>query len=125
MYGNVEVRFKKDKVIATWTAGDSLGEQYQPTLVSDPKSCSFGRMSRAPKTRNIDVSNYTDFEGKYISRYLELQYHGQLTPDCVESLTYPYDLLDARKSNELATAKKWKAIGARIFYIKNGQLEEL
>ena len=40
-YGNVEVRFKKDKVIATWTAGDSLDRQYQPSLVSDPRSCSF------------------------------------------------------------------------------------
>ncbi len=118
-YGNVEVRFKKDKVIATWTAGDSLRCKYQPSLVSDPRSCSFDNLYRTPDSGNIQTDNLVEFKKDHISNYLELQFHGDLTVDCVESLTYPYDLTESRYSNHLAIAKKWKAAGAKIYYIAN------
>lgn len=124
-YGNVEVRFKKSKVIATWTAGDSLGEIYQPSLVSDPRSCSFDKLSRTPKSASIQVKDLAQFKRDHISGYLELQYHGDLTIDCVESLTFPYDLKDSSRSKYLAIAKKWKAAGAKIYYVVNGALYQL
>lgn len=124
-YGNVEVRFKKDKVIATWTAGDSLGEQYQPSLVSDPRSCSFDDMSRTPTSASIQTSDLAQFKRDHISSYLELQYHGDLTVDCVESLTFPYDLKDPSRSRYLSVAQKWKARGVKIYYIVNGTLYQL
>lgn len=124
-YGNVEVRFKKDKVIATWTAGDSLGCTYQPSLVSDPRSCSFDDLYKTPNSGNIQTDDLVKFKRDHISRYLELQFHGDLTVDCVESLTYPYDLTESRYSRHLAIAKKWKAAGAKIYYIANGKLCQL
>ena len=114
---------------ATWTAGDSLGGEYQPSLVSDPRSCSFDDLSITPTKSSIKVENFTDFRKQHISRYLELQYHGDLTVDCVESLAFPYDLknnADTRNIIALPIAEKWKAKGVKVYYIdKNFQLKEL
>lgn len=124
-YGNVEVRFKKNKVIATWTAGDSLGCTYQPSLVCDPRSCSFDDLYKTPDNGNVQTDDLVKFKRDHISSYLELQYHGDLTVDCVESLTYPYDLMESRYSKHLAIAKKWKAAGVKVFYIAKGNLCQL
>lgn len=124
-YGNVEVRFKKDKVIATWTAGDSLGVRYQPSLVSDPKACSYDDFYNTPTSSNIQTANLVEFKKKHISTYLELQYHGQLTVDCIESITYPYDILDGSHDNFLKVAKEFKKKGASIYYIKGNALYKL
>lgn len=121
MYGNVEVRFKKDKVLATWTAGDSLARKYQPSLVTDPRSCSFDDILRTAIDAS-DANNFSDFRNYYARGYFELQYHGDLTVDCVDSLTFPYDLL---KSKYLDIAKRWKKLGAKIYYISDGKLSEL
>lgn len=124
-YGNVEVRFKKDKVVATWTAGDSLGVRYQPSLVSDPKACSYDDFYNTPTSKNIQTANLVEFKKKHISTYLELQYHGQLTIDCIESITYPYDILDGSHDNFLKIAREFKKKGASIYYIKGNALYEL
>lgn len=124
-YGNVEVRFKKDKVVATWTAGDSLGVRYQPSLVSDPKACSYDDFYNTPTSSNIQTANLVEFKKKHISTYLELQYHGQLTVDCIESITYPYDILDGSHDNFLKVAKEFKKRGASIYYIKGNALYKL
>ena len=124
-YGNVEIRFKKDKVIATWTAGDSLSERFQPTLVSDPKSCSFDNLYNTPDNDAIQTHDLAKFKRDHISSYLELQYHGDLTIDCVESLTFPYDLKDPSRSQFLKVAEKWKAAGAKIYYIVSDTLYQL
>lgn len=124
-YGNVEVRFKKDKVVATWTAGDSLGVRYQPSLVSDPKACSYGDFYNTPTSRNIQTTNLVEFKKQHISTYLELQYHGQLTVDCIESITYPYDILDGLHNKFLKIAKEFKKKGATIYYVKGNALYEL
>lgn len=124
-YGNVEVRFKKDKVVATWTAGDSLGVRYQPSLVSDPKACSYDDFYNTPTSSNIQTANLVEFKKKHISTYLELQYHGQLTVDCIESITYPYDILDGSHNNFLKVAKEFKKKGASIYYIKGNALYKL
>lgn len=71
-YGNVEVRFKKDKVVATWTAGDSLGVRYQPSLVSDPKACSYDDFYNTPTSSNIQTANLVEFKRstyQHISSY--------------------------------------------------------
>lgn len=124
-YGNVEVRLKKDKVVATWTAGDSLGVRYQPSLVSDPKACSYDDFYNTPTSSNIQTANLVEFKKKHISTYLELQYHGQLTVDCIESITYPYDILDGSHDNFLKVAKEFKKKGASIYYIKGNALYKL
>ncbi|MGM9818733.1 MAG: hypothetical protein ACI30B_07120 [Paludibacteraceae bacterium] len=120
-YGNVQIRFKKGRVLATWTPCDSLGLRSQPTLCSDPKSCSYDDMNNYPK----DMTNVESFETwrkKHIYSYLELQYHGKLTPDCVESITFPYDITTSRYYN---VALRWQKAGATIYYIKDGKLFRL
>ena len=117
-YGNVQIRFKKNRVLATWTPCDSLGLRSQPTLCSDPKACSYDDMSIFPK----DMTNVKSFETwrrDHIYSYLELQYHGNLTPDCVESITFPYDITTSRYYN---VAQRWQKAGAKIYYIKDGKL---
>lgn len=125
-YGNVAVRFKKDKVICTWTAGDSLGKRYQPSLVTDPKAVSYDDMreSKLP-VKGTQTNDMTKFRDDNIISYLELQFHGDVTIDCVESLTFPYDLTEKAKSKYLGFAQKWKSIGTEIYFIKNGKLEKL
>lgn len=120
-YGNVEIRFKKDKVTCTWTAGDSLGESFQPSLVSDPRSCSFDDLWGTPTTAVEDVTDLAKFKRDHISSYLELQYHGELGIDCVESLTFPYNL---KTSHYKDIALKWKAKGVKVYYIDNDKLYE-
>ena len=120
-YGNVQIRFKKGRVLATWTPCDSLGLRSQPTLCSDPKACSYDDMSNYPK----DMTNVKSFETwrrDHIYSYLELQYHGRLTPDCVESITFPYDITTSRYYN---VAQRWQKAGAKIYYIKDGKLYRL
>lgn len=116
-YGRIEVRFKKDKVIATWTAGDSLCLEYQPSLVSDPKSCSFDDFYRTPTTSAVEYKNLAEFKKNHIERYLELQYHGDLTLDCVESITFPDNLDDPSEKTMLARAKKWKQKGIKVYFV--------
>lgn len=120
-YGNVEVRFKKDKVIATWTAGDSLCCTYQPSLVSDPRSCSFDALYKTPKGK-VQTKDLYKFKQDHISSYLELQFHGDLTIDCVESLTFPYNLYS---SPYLRVAKEWKKRGVDIYFIDGDNLLQL
>lgn len=120
-YGNVEVRFKKDKVIATWTAGDSLGCKYQPSLVTNPQSCSFDNLPITPKSI-VNTDNLIEFKNNYIDRYVELQFHGNLTVDCVESLAFPYDI---RTSQYIDIATKWKQKGVKIYYVYKSELMQL
>ena len=83
-----------------------LGERYQPSLVTDPKAFSYDNMDerKLPK-KGTDPSDMVDFRRNKISTYLELQFHGDVTIDCVESLTFPYDLTDQAKSKYLNYAK--------------------
>lgn len=123
-YGNVEVRFKKSKVIATWIPEDTLntGGHYQPSLCSDPKACSFDNSSRLPKGET-STKSFTEWRRKHVGwAYMELQYHGNLTPDCVESITFPYDITTSSYYN---VALRWKKAGAKIYYRKDGKLYRL
>ncbi|WP_407441877.1 hypothetical protein [Fibrobacter sp.] len=56
-----------------------------------------------------------DFRDHNINSYLEQQYHGNVTVDCVESLTFPYDLTDKAKASMLEVAKKWQKTGAEVY----------
>lgn len=116
-YGEVLVRFKRSMVIATFTPCDSLHAGYQPTLVTDPKACSFDSCSLGRLPVNFQGSpSFDELFNKCIRSYCELQYHGDLTPDCVESIAFPYDLNDAKYATEKKVALKWKAIGVTIYY---------
>ena len=111
-YGQTTIRWKKDKVNATFTMDDSLDdyEFIAPSLVTDPKITSIAARN-GRNIRCVDLNQFKAIQqaskkgiddmlnkmpGVY---YIELQYHGQLTLDCIESVTF------AEKS-EARVAKK-------------------
>lgn len=111
-YGQTTIRWKKDKVNATFTMDDSLDdyEFIAPSLVTDPKITSIAARN-GRNIRCVDLNQFKAIQqaskngiddmldkmpGVY---YIELQYHGQLTMDCIESVTF------AEKS-EARVAKK-------------------
>ena len=107
-YGNTVIRWKKDKVNATFTIGDSLDfeGEVSPSLVTDPQIISVGETGHNELTLGADAGriakfknaagNIKDARDVFNVGYIELQYHGQLTADCIESVTF-YDNEAARK----------------------------
>lgn len=100
-YGQTTIRWKKDKVNATFTMDDSLDdyEFIAPSLVTDPKITSIAARN-GRNIRCVDLNQFKAIQqaskkgiddmldkmpGVY---YIELQYHGQLTMDCIESVTF-------------------------------------
>ena len=129
-YGEVQVRFKKEKVTCTFTADDSLCRRYQPSLTSAPRSCSFDEIPKGylPIQGNllgVDITSVNDMRRLMHSCYIELQYHGSLTADCVDSLLYSKDITNNAYANLLAEAKEWRKLGARVFYQTSEGIKEL
>ncbi len=136
----VQVRFKKDEVSATWTIADSLGANsegsyLQPSLTTDPRVESFNRWlenkfgygRRGYAYQNLDDflsskdwDNLSRLKEKSRASYIEIQYHGKLTMDEVESLTFAGDPKDYI-SEELIG--KLSAKGIELWYMeeKNGK----
>lgn len=93
-YGNgVQVRFRKDKVVATFTTSDSLGSGLHPSLTTDPKISSIVRWNNSLLHEKVDHTDIIKSTYTYASSYIELQYHGKLTLDCVESIYIPDTVL--------------------------------
>lgn len=115
----IQVRFKKDRVTPTFTLQDSLGSELVPSLVSDPK------VTSARRSMVEDVVNMTDFSDvvkntwEIARSYIELQYHGDLTLDMIESIYIPWWVL---KRIPADTLDKMRATGAKIFstILENG-----
>lgn len=111
-YGDgIQVRFKKDKVIATFTMEDSLGSYLHPSLCSDPKISSFNPYaSKSIVERTIDTTSAIKATEEFARGYIELQYHGMLTPECVESVFIPQSVLRKLNADTLQLIKKSGAI---------------
>ncbi len=111
-YGDgIQVRFKKDKVIATFTMQDSLGSGLHPSLCSDPKISSFNPYtSKSIVERVTDTTSAIKATKEFARGYIELQYHGVLTPECVESVFIPQNVLRKLNADTLQLIKKSGAI---------------
>lgn len=114
-YGDgIQVRFKKDKVIATFTMEDSLGSGLFPSLCSDPKITSFtqyaGRGGKAIVVSTANTRSAVDATRNFACSYIELQYHGKLTLDCVESVFIPKDVVPRLNAGVLDLIRKSGAI---------------
>lgn len=122
-YGEVEVRFKKGMVQhrTTWTAGDSLEETFMPSLVTDPKACSYDSMDLGElPTRGTKVDDMEWFRENKAWSYLELQFHGKLTIDCVESVAFRTDI--RQSAQDKRTADLCASKGIIVYHIVNGKL---
>ena len=119
-YGDgLQVRFKKDKVIATFTMEDSLSSCLVPSLTTDPKITSFGSYNKSILHQTADHASVVESTRAYASSYIELQYHGKLTLDCIESVFIPEDVLPKISAE---TLQKMRATQATLYSEKNGQL---
>lgn len=99
-YGDgIQVRFKKDKVIATFTTSDSLGSELVPSLVTDPKISSIYKWNDGLLHKKANHTDIIESTGAYASQYIELQYHGMLTIDCVESVFIPEKVIAKLKKS--------------------------
>ena len=106
-YGNVIIKFKNDRVNATFTCGDSLGfYQHKENggiacLINKPSLCAMNKFqmkkladaiksgAEIPKTA-IELSHFlSEVEGKQMP-YFEIQFHGDLRIEDIESVTFTY-----------------------------------
>ena len=108
----VQIRFKKNKVNVTFTLEDSLSSGLAPSRINDPKLTS---SSKSNVDSVLRMTNFKDVVGatKDIAySYIELQYHGDLTLDMIESIYIPWRV---RQKIPAATIDKMKATGAKLF----------
>ncbi len=127
-YGDVQIRFKKSMVNTTWTFNDSLhnyGEYFQPSLTSDPRVQSFDDMcSKRPNSSN-KWGSVSEWQREMGTSYVELQFHGKVTIDMVESMTFrknPEEIISKElisklllKGIELWYIDKSKGIAVRYY----------
>lgn len=93
-YGDTQIILRKDRVVATFTYGNSLGNDTIPSLVCDPKVCSIDKMA----FKNYKDAKYNDMAQIMGSpyNYIELQYlptkqKGQISPSDWKSVTFEHN----------------------------------
>lgn len=121
-YGNTQVRFKKNKVLCTWTFNDSLhtnGEYFQPSLTTDPKVESFDKMYHKNPLEEDKWDSLYRWQRNMGTSYVELQYHGKVTIDMVESITFQSN---PEEWIEKSLIKKFQDKGIELWYLKNDKV---
>ncbi len=134
-YGNVVVRFKKDMVTPTFTIGDSLasrdfggGTAQAASLVSDPRFFAYmessvpDRLNKAAAERllkgKMPVGRPDELQHQFVrdssgKSYTELQYHGWLGKDAIESVSFPNtQALDAIGDK---AKEQLRELGAKVY----------
>lgn len=126
-YGGTTIRLKKDKVNATFTIGDSLDDSdcLTPSLVTDPKINSLAsQMGRMQWQDNATLQKFSKAAKTSVTKtckalcdtcYIELQYHGEVTADCIESIVFS-SWQEAKKAK--AAIKKALALKIPCYYIQ-------
>lgn len=110
-YGDgIQVRFKKDRVIATFTMQDSLYSGLIPSLTSDPRPSSFNNKSIIGSS--LKPTSAIECTKAWAYSYIELQYHGDLTLDCIQSIYIPRDVIPKIKATTLKLILK---VGCPIY----------
>ena len=120
-YGDVQVRFKKNKVLCTWTFDDSLGTTYQPSLVTDPRIESLDDLATKYMPKKSDPTKLFEWQELKNTSYIELQYHGELTIDAVESMVFRGS---PEKSISMSLIKKLLDKGIELFYYQAGEIHQ-
>lgn len=105
----IQIRFKKDRVVATFTTCDSLGSGIVPSLTTDPKTSAIASVDRVLRNTANHLSAIESTKA-YASSYIELQYHGNLTLDCIESIFIPKNVLPKISVSTLELMRKTGAI---------------
>lgn len=107
----IQVRFKKDRVTPTFTLQDSLNSGLIPSLVSDPKITSGSKWALGDVLKMTDFDDVVKNTRDIAWSYIELQYHGDLTLDMIESIYVPWRVKEKIPAD---TIEKMKATGAKL-----------
>lgn len=152
LYGDVQFRFKKDRLSGrvTYTLGDSFDEGYTGEFgsdlavpgvgfVDDPGLLGLQRFIKSSEDvkiikqaikesksfddlfDRIDDTHHFDFYG---AEYMELQYHGKLTMDDVESITLDKKHIGNGWEKIKPSLEKMRARGIKIYYANGGKMVE-
>lgn len=108
----VQIRFKKNKVNVTFTLYDSLSSGFAPSKVSNPKLTSAYGWGVDAVTKMTDFKDVVKATHDIASGYIELQYHGDLTLDMIESIYIPWE---TKQKIPTAVIEKMRATGAKLF----------
>lgn len=141
-YGGTKITFKKDNMMdrTTFTVGDSLrdadgdGTKYRFIMgskVTDPDSIvaisRYNSIDDYLKLTKLGIDEYgitnADKIGSDVRSYFELQYHGDLTLNDVESITTKKSILEDIKSDE-DLSKIAKESKIKFKYIENGKVKD-
>lgn len=130
-YGGTQVRFKKENVKCTFTMDDSLCKDYQPSLTSNPSHTSFDdtswkKLDSALPSLTDEKPSVRRTQGNLRSSYIELQFHGKVTIDDVESIVVRNKpgIIENRCEIKKETADKLVAKGIKVFYMEKGKAVE-
>lgn len=142
-YGNTVVRFKKKNLLprTTFTVGDSLYNFEQGWVTASPvvdpsiASIKQGDVNKTIYGMNVcenadQLKNTISIQGASRQKYIELQYHGKVTIDDVESVTInansqnPDDYIDIYSEEMQEIIEMLKAKGIKVYYV-DSVLEEI
>ena len=125
-YGKICIRFKREKVAerTTMTVDDSLGPALSgriiATSITNPKTTSVNyttlnevKTSLQTAIQDNPMEPHKAIEGVW-GRYFELQYHGKLTIEDVESIAY--NKRDGRGNEDVL--EKIKELGIKVYEIE-------
>lgn len=123
-YGDVIFHFNKEKLIDTTT--DSLGPACNKDLIAgNVKQASFNAVGindfndYKQIMLSKEVSDLSSFVRTFDVRYIELQYHGDITLDCVDSACFTKDIPN------LDVIKRLKEKHIKVFRIEEDKYVEM
>ena len=114
-YGDAQLVFRRDRIITTFTMGNSLSQETIPSLTSDPKVCSFdGKYVRNYKNKEYTIESLRSGNGYCEVQYLPLKSQGNFTPKDFERITLKNHPEQYHKKE---LWEKWANEGVDIYYI--------
>lgn len=142
-YGNTVVRFKKKNLLSrtTFTIGDSLYNFEQGWVTASPVVApSIASIKQGDVNKSIyglsvcenadQLKNTISIQGALQQKYIELQYHGKITIDDVESVTINADSennnskVDINSEHMQKIIKMLKEKGIKVYYV-DSKTEEI
>lgn len=125
-YGDIIVRFKKNilKDRVTFTVNNSLGPAYKRSLIAGStnkgsiNAIDINTLSDVAKTiKNNEINTVEQLTEMLNVRYIELQYHGEITLKDVSEMCFTGKIPE--------NTEKLKKLGIKLFKIEGGKSVEI
>lgn len=143
-YGEIVVRLRKDAIrTATWTPDDSMAMYRERGMVRRTKAAEWKEGYYRPSDiRHPNASMFADKRSKWIDNmlqtdpknareffnthglYSEVQIHGQLGIQAIDSVTLPFSLEGKKYAAWAERAERLRERGIKVYYKKAGKFVE-